>query len=250
MKASRARVRVARSLKHRQHHQHDAADDRHRAQGRVDHEGDQDVDRRPRNVEGGDRHRPRQGLAHDVELAHALGRGPRRHGAHQLLQDAAGQQPIQAQARQGQQPRAHRLQGRLGGQGEGDDQGQVQQGQPALGGHDAVIDLHHVDGRRQQQDVDQGAEHGRGQRCGRQARKAATSGGGNGASRNFTRLSQAHYPLRQLTVAADLTPLQRSNSAQEGPSRCLLDEYLTPVHQVMLLARKRLNSQIDERTIW
>jgi hypothetical protein len=160
-------------VEHRQHHQHDAADDGHRAQRRVDHEGDQHVDRRPRDVEGGHGHRPRQGLAHDVELAHALGRGPRGHGAHQLLQDAAGQQPVQAQAGQGQQPRAHRLQRRLGAQGEGHHQGQVQQGQPALGRHDPVIDLHHVDGRGQQQDVDQGAEHGRGH----QVRPAGAQGG-------------------------------------------------------------------------
>ncbi|MNE33555.1 hypothetical protein D3C80_1272310 [compost metagenome] len=134
------------------------------AQQRVDHEGDDQIDRSPGDIHQGDGRRTSQGGAQTVELAHRLGRGRLawRNPAsdHQSLKNLTRQQSVQAQGGPHHDPVAHGVQRRQRRQGESDDDGQPDQGEDAAGRHDAVIDLHHVDGRRQVEDIDQGAEEG------------------------------------------------------------------------------------------
>ena len=143
----------------RQHEEDRAADQGQHAERPVQHEAEQQIDRRPGDVAQRQRALAAEARAEGVEVPHGLGHlGPGFLGADDPVQDRSGEKAIETQAGADQDARANVVERRQGGEREGDHHGHEQQGQNAPRRHDAVVDLHHVEGRGEVQDVDEGRE--------------------------------------------------------------------------------------------
>ena len=167
------------------HRQQQRADQRHRPQRGMDHEAHQNIDRRPRRVEQRQRAHPGHRLAERVEFAQHR-RRPRalaRHrGLEQRLEDVGGQQPVEPLAGADQQAGADQIEQRDRRDRPHEDQRQHRQRHRSARRHHPVIDLEHVQRRRQIEDVQEGAED-RGideMRTARRHRGADRRGGGIG----------------------------------------------------------------------
>ena len=147
----------------RERDDHQRADQREHADPRMNEKGDEQIDRHPGCVEHAEHRRSGQRLAQRVELAHRLARQPLaavgldQSGAH----DRGGQRLVDLDAGADEQPRADRLHRGQRCERNDQDDGQEQQGHAPLRGHDAVVDLEHVEHRRDEQQVEHCAEQGR-----------------------------------------------------------------------------------------
>ena len=121
-------------------------------------EGDEEEERKPGHVEQGAGDRAADRLADRLEVAHRLD-GRVRIARHHPLEDLRREQRIEAHARPDQQPVPDRVQRRQRQQRDGQREGDEQQSRLAARRHDAVVDLKHVDGGREEQQVDEQAEH-------------------------------------------------------------------------------------------
>ena len=82
-----------------------------------------------------------------------------RHGGHEV-EDAVGQELVEAGADARQHPSAQHVEAAGEGKGRKRDQRKADQGGDAPAGQHAVIDLEHVDGARERQNVDDRGEYG------------------------------------------------------------------------------------------
>ena len=118
---------------------------------------DKQEHRSPRRIEhrGDDRRRHRR--PDRIEIAHGLACRAGIRG-HHLLEDARREQGVDALAGADQQPVADHVEGRQRKQRQRQRQRDEQQGRLAAGRHHPVVDLQHVQRRREIEDVDQQAE--------------------------------------------------------------------------------------------
>ena len=127
--------------------------------GGVKQEAAQQIDRGPGRIEQGQHALTADGSPHIVELAQGLGVGRFGLQVDDPGQHLAGQKPVESQPGPEHQPSAQPVESRQGRQCEyGDRCDQNKSGQ-ASRRYDPVIDLHHVEGGGQVQQVDQGREH-------------------------------------------------------------------------------------------
>jgi hypothetical protein len=162
----------------RQRHEENHRENRQNADPEVQHEGDEQEDRGPRQVEDRGNGRRCHGGTDIVEIAHRLARGAGI-GGHHLLEDARSHESVNPLARPDHQAIAYHVECRQGHQSHRECEGDKQQGRLARGRNDAIVDLQHVERRREIEDVDQQAEHRRsnevpaaiGQRIRQDARK-------------------------------------------------------------------------------
>ena len=95
-----------------------------------------------------------------------------RHGGHEV-EDAVGQELVEAGADARQHPSAEHVEAAGEGKGRKRDQRKADQGGDAPAGQHAVIDLEHVDGARERQNVDDRREYGDASKWGKQVFRAS-----------------------------------------------------------------------------
>ena len=138
-----------------------SADEGQHPDQRMEQEAAGQVDRCPRRIEQGQHPLAADGPAHIVELAQGMGVGGLALQIHDPRQDLARQHPVQTKSGAQHQSTAQPVQPGQGGQGEQGHHRDQDQRRQTTGRHDPVIDLHHIEGRCQIQQVDQGGEHRR-----------------------------------------------------------------------------------------
>ena len=130
------------------------SEDRQHADPEMQQEGDEEEEREPGHVEQGAGDGTADCLPDRLEVAHRL-HGRVRVSRHHALEDLRREQRIEAHARPDQKPVPDRVQCRQGQQRNGQGQCHEQQCRLAARRNDAVVDLKHVDRRREEQQVDE-----------------------------------------------------------------------------------------------
>ncbi len=141
--------------------QHQRAEGGGEAEHPVDHEDDEQVDRRPRCVEEGDGTRAGEELAQVVELAQCRHAGALRGdvAAERSLEDAVADALVDFDADTDHDARADQLEQADDAVDQRGHDGQRDERRHRPRGHDAIVDLQHEQRAGEHQDVDEEAEH-------------------------------------------------------------------------------------------
>ena len=148
-----------------QGNEHDRRRQRKRAEQRMQEENDEDIDRRPGQIEDGMDARPGDELPEGVEIAQGLARRRRALGGrfHGRREHAPGHLPVEAHARPREHARAHEVEAGERDEREEQHDGQHHQRDVARARDHPVVDLQHIERCCEIEQVDAEAEDQRGE---------------------------------------------------------------------------------------